>query len=306
MGSRYLVVGLLALNVLLGFMLIREMHSIDDHLSSEYPLIDPARNFTPQEDFIVNIQPLREEVMRIVGAKGEKISLYFEVLNTGANISINPAIGIFPASLAKLPLAMVVAKKVESGKWDWDNQLVLLDQDRDRSSGELYKRQVGTALTIEELLKELLVNSDNTAYAILLRNMESDDLGSIVSAVGLDELFMEGGKISAKEYSRLFRSLYTSSYLKRENSQKILDCLTATPFDEYLRSGLPEEVVFAHKIGENHYYNSYSDSGIVYLKNRPYMLSVMVETVDSPDEKQRVVNFMNEVSKTIYEYVSTQ
>lgn len=275
-----------------------------------YPLIDPSRHLIDQEDFIVNIQPLRDNLRSLSDSSGFKAtSLYFEYLNTGSNISINQDVGIFPASLAKLPLAMVVVKKVETEVWQWDNELVLLEGDVDRNSGNLYQHSIGTRFTIEELVRELLVNSDNTAYRILLRNTESSELNTIIEEVGLSDLFKEDGKISAKEYTRMLRSLYVSSFLRRDNSEKILEWLTQSPFDYYLASGLPQGVKFAHKIGENHVYGTYSDAGIVYLTNRSYVLSVMVEVDSSWDEelvKRSVRDFMRIVSKNVYEYIQAQ
>jgi len=38
---------------------------------------------------------------------------------------------ILPASLIKVPLAMAVMKKIESGDWNLYNELVLMKEDRD-------------------------------------------------------------------------------------------------------------------------------------------------------------------------------
>lgn len=272
--------------------------------SNRYPLINPLRNSIPQKDFIVNVQPLRDFLNSLTKEQTDKdLSIYFEVLNTGANISINPNLGIFPASLAKLPLGMAVMKKVENGKWKMDNQLVLFEQDMDKDSGILYQRPVGTAFTIEELLRELLVNSDNTAYKILLRNMDASELFEVVEEIGLEELFDKEGQISAKEYSRMFRALYNSSFLKRENSSVILELLTETSFNDYLVTGLPSGTKFAHKIGENDTIGVYSDVGIVYIDSRPYLLAVMVKDKDIKNGEIKAKELMKTISTKVYEYV---
>jgi beta-lactamase class A len=275
--------------------------------NNPYPLINPMREFVSQKDFIVNIQPLRDYINNLVAnEKDLKASVYFEVLNTGANISVNPQLQIFPASLAKLPLAMAVAKKVEDGKWQWGNELVFLENDVDKNSGFLYEKPIGSRFTIENLMKELLVNSDNTAYRILVRNMDSSELFKVVEEVGLEELMTRDGRVSAKEYSRMFRALYSSSFLKRVNSEKILEWLTQTSFREYLNSGLPEQVKFSHKIGENDKLGIFSDVGIVYAENRPYLIAVMVQSDDIKNAKGKAVEFMNLISKKSYEYIQNQ
>lgn len=279
---------------------------------NEYPLIDTARNFIGQEHFIVNIQPLREKIRAMVEefeAEGGDVSLYFEFLNTGANISINPDKRIYPASLAKVPIAMAAMKKVQNGEWKLSNELVLMEDDRDTRSGaegaRLGERPVGTRFTIEELLRELLVNSDNSAYFMLLRNISKAELNEFLENTGLENLFTDEGKISSKEYSRILRSLYTSSFLSRANSQQILEWLDEGAFDKYLAGSIPEPVTFSHKYGAKVELGVYADSGIAYLPNRPYLVSIMVQgrVGNSQAEEERAARLMRGVSKEIYDYL---
>ncbi|MDD5547406.1 MAG: class A beta-lactamase-related serine hydrolase [Candidatus Pacebacteria bacterium] len=268
--------------------------------SNPYPLIDISRNFIPQNDFIVNIQPLREQLQKIVEDNGkDNISIYFEFLNTGANIQINNELRFYPASLIKIPSVLVTMKKIENGDWNLNNELILFETDKDSRYGELYKYPVGSIFTIEKLLKILLIDSDNTAHKILKRNLTDEEFEKLQKGIGLDELFDENYKISAKEYSRLFRSLYTSSFLKREYSQQILSWLTETPFNNFLASGLPKDIIFSHKIGEDNKGNNYLDSGIVYLFNRPYLLTTMIKECN----KEKAEEIMKNVSRAAYDYI---
>ncbi len=282
--------------------------------AAEYPLIDFSRHFISQDNYIVNIQPLREELRNMsqeFSGPEREVSLYLEFLNTGANISINPDNYIWPASLTKVPLAMAVMKKVEDSDWELHNELVLMPGDADTHSGNIENPladfPVGTRFTIEKLLREVLVNSDNTAYYILLRNLHRDDLNKMTLAIGLDALFQEDGKISAKEYSRILRSLYTASFLSRSHSQMILEWLDEATFNSFLTKGVPESVPFPHKYGEDDRTRVYSDSGIVYLPDRPYIISVMVQAnPNAPyaSEQEVVSVFMEQVSRAAYDYLS--
>lgn len=284
--------------------------SLEEASRSNFPYIDPARNFISQDNFIVNIQPLRVSVNDLVDEFGRgRVSVYIEFLNTGANIAINPNLTIWPASLPKVPLAMAVMKKVEKGVWDMQNELVLLEEDRDSRSGHeydsLWEYPIGTRFTIERLLREVLVNSDNTAQKILMRNMHEDELRAVVDAVGLESVLDEEGKLSAKEYSRFFRSLYTSSFLSRANSQRILDWLNESPFEDFLSTVVPEEIPFPHKYGQNVPLRVYADSGIVYLEDRAYLITVMVqedETVPSDIAGEHAREFMRNISLETYNY----
>lgn len=304
-----LVVGMFAvinIIILICFFRFNILNVNNSNFKNPYPLIDISRNFISQEHFIVNLQPLREDLKELVSQKGKNsIAVYIEFLNTGANIAINQDLQIWPASLVKVPLAMAVVKKIDNGNWEWDNQLVIMQGDRDTQWGNLYEKPYGTRLTIEDLLKELLINSDNTAFRVLYRNLSTNELQDVINELGLDQLFTDEGKITAKEYSRLFRALYNSSYLKRESSQKILEWLSQTSYDEYLGQGIPNDIKFSHKIGENKDVNALLDSGIVYIQNRPYMITVMIDASGEIGGRENALALMKIISEKTYQYVKT-
>src|SRR3989344_7290606 len=115
-----------------------------EKVTNPYPLVDFSRSFIAQENFIVNLVPLRKDLEKLVSKNTElKISAYIEFLNTGANININLETPIWPASLIKIPVVMAAAKKINKGEWKWENQLILFEQDKDSGFGDLYKKPVG-------------------------------------------------------------------------------------------------------------------------------------------------------------------
>lgn len=280
------------------FMYTRSTDAAREY-KNPYPLIDPARSIVGQEHFFSTIEPLRKEMKAIVARyaqEGNRIGLYYEYLNTGANVSINQDARFWPASLSKMPTVFAVMKKIEKGEWKLSNELVLFSEDKDDRFGSLHGNPSGTRFTIETLLKETLINSDNTAHRMLVRNLSSEDFTDIFEALGMEELFDEQYDITAKEYSRIFRALYNASYLNRADSQQILLWLSQTPFKEFIRSGVPPDIVVSHKIGEEHKEVVFLDSGIVYASNRPYLLTVMVEV-----ENGGGITLANEIMKNISE-----
>ncbi|MBP9816453.1 MAG: serine hydrolase [Candidatus Pacebacteria bacterium] len=297
---------LLVTNMGTFYMLRGELADDITSFQERFPFIDLSRHLIAQEHFITTLQPVREYLQGIVASEGpETISIYLEYLNTGANISINQDLRIFPASLVKVPLAMAVMKKVQGGDWKLHNELVLMPEDKDPNWGDVHKRPIGTRITIDELLHEMLVSSDNTAFRMLYRNLSFDELQDVMIALGLEDLFNEEGKITAKEYTRLFRALYTSSYLNRENSQMLLDVLSKTGYDEYLGQAIPEQVPFAHKIGENEDEEVMLDAGIVYIENRPYLIAVAVDYGAQGITREQGLELLKKISGSAYDYIST-
>lgn len=302
-----LVIFILVITNIITFLASQKnKQAIIDDITHQYPLIDITRSLIEQEHFINTLQPLRNYFKDLVEAEGkDSIAIYFEYLNTGANISINDQVRIYPASLVKVPLAMAVMKKVEKGEWRLQNEMVVTAEDRDYAWGDVHKNPIGTTLTVEKLLEEMLISSDNTAYRILYRNLNIDELQNVLMSLGIEDLFSEEGKISAKEYSRIFRALYVSSYLTRESSQIILDILTRSSYDEYLGQGIPAEIPFAHKIGENEDQGVVLDSGILYLENRPYLMTVMIDYKINNKGRDWALQIMKQISDKAYSYISS-
>ncbi len=266
--------------------------------NNRFNLLNPARKFTNQKDLIINFQSLREYLNTKYEAD-QNVSIYFEYLPTGANIAISKDAEFYPASLLKVPVAMAVAKKVERGEWKWTNELVLMTTDKDDKFGDLYKEKTNSTFTIEELVRRSLLESDNTANFILVRNLEVEEIKDVYDHMGLIGFLKTDGKLSAKRYSVIFRTLYNASYLSEENSQKLLSYLSQSPFKEYIQSVLPSEIVFAHKIGVSADEELYLDSGIVYAENRPYLLVVIIKS----NTEQKAKEKMKDISGRVYDYV---
>lgn len=304
--------GVLAVANIAAVAYIVQQRDFDPVANDPYPLIDVARNFIPQEHYITTLQPLRESVHDLASDYGsDNLSIYIEFLNTGANISINPDAYISPASLSKLPIAFAVMKKIEDGEWKLGNELVLMPEDRDQGSANeddpLWGYPVGSRFTIERLLEEMLITSDNTAYRIFARNLSVGEVNSVIEDLGLEKLLTADGKMSAKEYSRFFRSLYVANFLNRENSQRVLEWLDASTFEEFLAHPIGGDTPFPHKFAENVEARNYADSGIVYIPHRPYIISVMIQgNPDIPldEDRARATALMRAVSQKAYEYMS--
>lgn len=275
--------------------------SYDAREGSKFPMLDPLRNFTPAQNYIINIQDLRVYLQELGEKYPDSLTIYYETINSGANISVNKDLRLFPASLSKLAQAILIVSKVEKGEMSFDQKLSALPEDVSSGSGELYKTIGENPLTVEELLKELIVNSDNTAQNIFKHHLAFSDYAEFQNNTGLQDLYNEKGFISAKEYTRILRVLYTSNFLKPENSQKILQYMADSTFKDYLSQGIPDDTVFAHKYGENKDYNIFADSGIFYVPGKPYMISVIIKGKDSSLETRKwAVSLMKDISERAY------
>jgi len=313
-----IIVSLILIIVLiLGYtgVLPREARKNSLMLKNTYEFLNLSVRFVEKNNLLVNFEPLRQSLKSKYEQRDDYlISMYFEYLPTGANITLNRDEKVWPASLIKIPVAMAAMKKVEEGVWNLTNELVILDEDKDAEYGDLYKQPTGTTITIEELLRETLVDSDNTAHFVLLRNLDGSDLEDVYTHLGLEEVISAlkltpkdgevDNRITEKNYSIFFRSLYNATYFNPEYSELFMDILKDAP-DDYLGRGIPSEVPFVHKTGIRIEDRVKADSGIVYVKGRPYLITVMIQKKDfEPIPEGEVEKLFEEISKEIYDYVT--
>lgn len=300
--KKYLLVAILVLivsNIATSFFSLRHAGVVQDGFRNNYPLLNPDRELYAQDDLIVNVQPLRDQLNEIGNDHG--VSIYFELLNTGANIAVNKDVKMWPASLMKIPIALAVMKKVEDGQWTMDKEFTLMEKDKNSIFGNLYQKQTGTRLTTKEVLDELLINSDNTARNMLVRNLKESEFVRVLEHLGIDYDYKNDEQITAKRYSVFWRALFSSTYLTPENSQKIIEIMTRSSSTDFMGQALPKDVIFSHKIGVLYDENVYADSGIVYVPQRPYIVTVMI----SGHSEQESKDIMKDISKKIYSYIST-
>jgi len=104
-------------------------------------------------------------------------------------------------------------------------------------------------------------------------------------------------------YSMIFRVLFGSTYLTRAYSEKALEVLTRTQYKDGIVSGVPKDMLVAHKFGVKKVLETGTlgsaelhDCGVVYYPNHPYLLCVMTRGKDFAELQSTI----GEISKTAY------
>lgn len=294
--------------LLLGFLVSKPPESLQPSgqnyspSATQYPYISKRVFASQQNDLVVNFVQLRT-ILRTELAPYTNVGMYFEYLPTGTSIGINEDREYVQASLLKVPLAMAVLKKVESGQLRTNMVLTVEQQDIDPNFGTLHERGVGTRLSVGDAIYQVLVNSDNTARNLFFKVVSQEEITDVYDYLGIPKDFGDEPTVSAKNYSSILRSLYFSSYINPQNSYAILDLLTRSEFSDKIVAGVPDGVLVAHKIGVRNgrpgVTDVFTDCGIIYLTKRPYLLCVMTEMSES--DAQRI---MSSISKVIYDYIS--
>ena len=233
-------------------------------------------------------------------------SVYFKELGTNKWFDINPGTKYNPGSLMKVAILMTYLKLSESNPSLMDERYMLTEVmsdrvDQLRTSAPLIK---GQSYNVKFLLEEMIVNSDNDAANMLNQHINQEMFSKVMRDLGCStpDISDPNYQMTVTEYNRYFRVLYNSSYLNDENSEWALTLLTRSNYKEGMMKGIPSGVEVAHKFGERPYENGFNfhEGGIVYLKNKPYMLLVMTRGKDNT----KLPGVISEISKLCYDQLT--
>ena len=271
--------------------------------SMEYPLL-ANRIFTDDpNDTILNFAPLRKDLRMYFSALNMNYSFYMEYLPTGTSIKINQDNPMVGASLLKIPVVMNLFYAAEQGEIKLDTTATLQEGDIDKRSGTLWEKGVGYKVSLKELARLAIVDSDNTAINMLIgaTSGKVDLFQKTIDELDVDIEAENSTQttLGAQGYSSMLKCLYLSCVNTYGDSQQILQWMTESNSPPRLRALLPENIQVAHKYGTSGGVSE-SDCGVVYAPKRPYIICLMVG-VDA-DQANTIIQT---VSKKVYDYISS-
>src|SRR3989344_9559300 len=248
--------------ILVSFILISHNKTVPNEVQSNYHGLLSPRVYSgllePKSFLIMNYAPLKENIEPFIRKNNISASVYVENLRSGALAGIDERISYPPASLNKVPTAMLIMKQVEKGELSLNQMIPIKDELRSNAYGDLYKTPE-KELELKVLLEAMLKESDDTAYKILREYIKEEDRGLLLAyldyysedSVGSKELGEESdfGIVTPKSMYNLFSSLYLSTVLEPKDSEYVLSLLTNTSFDVKKYAMLPEDVIVAQKFG---------------------------------------------------------
>ncbi len=321
--SPFLILNLIGLIVII-ILVVKDRENISSLITRDKsedftftsPILD-CENAYQSEDTIVGYKEIHKEAENLSEKYSiSNFSIYFRDLNNGPWVGINEKALFSPASLMKTPILIAFLKNAERNPQLLEKKVVATDEYFDYALKQNFevktKIEKGGSYTLEQLLTNMIAESDNIATLMLSKYVVQSDYNNLLEAVGLE--VQDGGEdvdVRVKDFAGFFRVLYNASYLNREYSEFALSILSKSTFKLGIVDGLPREIQVAHKYGERSIEQKQDgvtiikerqlhDCGIVYSEKNPYILCVMTRGKDF--EKQE--SFISEISKFVYNEVS--
>jgi beta-lactamase class A len=243
-------------------------------------------------------------------AKG-RVGAYAVVLETGESVELD-ANGQYPMqSVYKLPIAMAVLRQVEEGALKLD-QKVRVEKDEYVRAGMRSplrdKNPKGADVTVEELIRLSIIESDGSASDVLMRlaggaaairdYLTGITIGEVTVAnpekeIGQDWETQYRNWATPEGAAALLRALYEKRGISDQNQKLLLKFMTeSVPGAKRLKGMLPPGTAVAHKTGTSGtnadgVTAATNDIGIITLPTGK-RLAIAVFVSDSPaDEATR-------------------
>lgn len=201
---------------------------------------------------------------------------------------------VFPtASTIKIFILSEAFRQRQYGTLHFEESVTLDPADVVPGSGALAARlkKGPITVTVQELIREMIVSSDNTATNWLIKRMGMGAINAHIQQLGwsktrLGRVMLDQAAASRNEENvstpselvDMLRRLYTNSILSSAASQEMLAIMKDVRAD--IRKAVPPAIPVAAKPGE--VTGVRCEAGIVYLAKHPFAIAVMGTFLDEP------------------------
>lgn len=226
------------------------------------------------------VKLLVEQIKQTNKLNENNFAFFYYNINQRTYYFYNPNTYFTAASTIKMPIAMVYFDEINAGRLKIDSMLTYKEGCYQEGNGKTaYMYKEGSQVPLQFLIKEAIINSDNTATNILRENWGYKECRYQIAKYSEDELpeeFYSSNITSAKYGYDVVNYLYEHE----EEYSELMGYLKQSSGGQYLKKYIKQYDV-AHKYGS---YNGYvHDYGIVYSDN-PYLIGIFTKNIANADE----------------------
>ncbi|MBR2942485.1 MAG: serine hydrolase [Clostridia bacterium] len=243
-----------------------------------------------------------------LNALGGDTGVYIKNLITGETWQRGEDVPVVAASVIKIPVMIEAFLQVEAGELSLEEIHALEDWERLPSCGTLKAMHTGIKMTLLDLIKLMIIVSDNAATNIMIRRLGIERVTGTLRSLGCEKTTLnrllfdsEASKrgvknfITAGEIGMLLERLWRGEIVSKTASAQMMEIL----LDQRLNGKLPffidsMGIDIAHKTGEDD--GITHDCGIIYTKE-PMVVCFVGEHVDVP----RYERIMQDAAKLLCE-----
>lgn len=249
---------------------------------------------------------LAKEIRSLIAPYGGEVAVEFISLQPeGGSFSINGDKAMLSASMLKIPILAGLLDGITKGDISLDD--VCIVQASDVVGGTGTGLEAGQELTVEQLARLMIAESDNTASNTLIDLLGKSQLNSYFQNIGLEETVLDhdfmarnpGGDnlTSARDLAKLFKIIATDGSFTAKLCDLAEGMLLDQSDKDAMVGGLQADMKLGHKTGSLS--SARHDGGIIYsAEGEPLcVLVILTQGVDESSANKLIA----QVTKTVCE-----
>jgi len=201
---------------------------------------------------------------------------------------------IFPAaSLTKLPTAATLYQQIQKGERQLTEEMTLAQEDIRGGEGSLNTNSTGFKVNLEKLVFLSLNQSDNTASTMIKRLLTDQAISRNAFGMGMVNTCLEENTTTAQDTALFFKKLYQQEIFNQKYTNKFMENLTNTDFENRIPKGVPQGVKVAHKVGSDT--KVAADAGLVLVPEKPIILVFLSKNINYQEAEKLIVDLTREI-----------
>jgi beta-lactamase class A len=151
---------------------------------------------------VVTAPPLEVIIRARLDSLDAQTSFYAKHLATGREVSVRADVPMNTASVIKIPVMILAFRDADAGRLNLDERYTIRQEDLRRGSGLLQTFAVGLQPTLRDIVRQMIITSDNTATDIMIAKVGRERVNQLLDSLGYRQtrLIMTTGQ--------LFRALW--------------------------------------------------------------------------------------------------
>lgn len=258
--------------------------------------------------------PVLEQRIHNISATTEgKVGVTFFDLKTGWTMQVNGSQEFPAASVAKVPVMACAYHLYSLGTLDLNRKILFKESDKLGGSGVLQWMRGGKSYTLRNLIRMMIVLSDNTATKLVVDTIGLKAINDYMVSIGLANTIIKDPTMLVEppaynnnlttplDMARLLVKINGGQGFTQKAKLEMLSYMRNQRYRWGIWRGVPAGTKVADKTGNLE--GILNDVGIVYAKSGNYILSVFTQGF----KKQRTARLLiNEISKAAYEEYTGQ
>jgi len=251
---------------------------------------------------------LNNKLGRLISPYGERVGITFIDLATRGELSINGSREFPAASVAKVAVMAAAYHLADSSKLNLEQKVLFKESDKLEGSGVLRWMRAGRLYTLRNLIRLMIILSDNTATKMVIDTIGLPTINHYIRGINLSETIIGDPTMlrelpsptinltSPADMAHLLARIKSGKGFSKSSSAQMLSYMRKQRYRWGIWRGVPGGTAVADKTGNLE--GVLNDVGIVYTKHGNYVLSIFTRDFAKKSEARKLIN---EISRVVYE-----